>query len=235
MSYSDREENFNQIDFIFEYEQYSNKLIDNQNHYQTDFKQEQPQITIQRFQTLMLNEANTKNIPKTFGNNFKKFMDNLISRNDDLIGRTQISQCMNVFLNKKSKGQQSNYILQDFKTLFSNKICSKWLQFYIENCAFLDLIHSPRIENVEEYILFIEQYLAGARDPDNFISNRQLKKKKEDIKKQMMKEKQDEFFQEQDSNIQFVGQNYDQFSNNHNIDKESELVISAYQSIGQKL
>ncbi|CAD8070182.1 unnamed protein product [Paramecium sonneborni] len=226
MSQSDEEQNFNHIEFNEQYEEYSNIMNNNITHYRTEFKQEKPQVTIQRFQTLMLNEANTKNIPKTFGNNFKKFMDNIILEDKGQINKSEIPQCLDQFLIKKSKGQQSSYILKDFKTLFSNEICSKWFQFYIENCAFLDLLHSNRIENVEEYILFIEQYLAGAQDPENFISNRQLKRKKEEIKIQKAERKLDELILDYDSNIQLLGYNDNQSSNNHKVDDESDFEMS---------
>ncbi|CAD8058477.1 unnamed protein product [Paramecium primaurelia] len=205
MSLWDREDNqnnFKQIDQNYEVDQYSFNQNDNIPNYRTYISYEKENNTIQRFQTLMLKETNTKNIPKTFGNNFKKFMDNILMNQVQQNG-TPIPQNMEMFLNKKNKGQQSTYNLKDFKALFNNEACSKWFQFYIQHCAFLDLIQSNRIENIEEYILFIEQYLTGAQNPEYFIKNRQ-QKKKEAAKQQKIQKKLDEMQLDNDSNIQLI-------------------------------
>ncbi|CAD8158507.1 unnamed protein product [Paramecium octaurelia] len=201
-----QDNNFNKIDSNNEDEQYqytSNEIVP---PLKTYISNEQANMTQFRFYTLINKETNSKNIPKTFGNNFKKFMDNVSSMDGKQKTHPPFPLYMERFLNKKTKGKQSTYTLKDFKALFSNEICRKWFQFYMENCAFLDLIQSNRIENVDEYILAIEQYLVGAQDPDNFLSQRKLKKKQA-AKLQKISMKLDEVAYDYDSNIQLISNN----------------------------
>ncbi|CAK77779.1 unnamed protein product (macronuclear) [Paramecium tetraurelia] len=215
MNYLENEEgqeNLKKIDSNNEDEQYqytSNEIIP---PFKAYISKEQTKMPQQRFYTLINKETNSKNIPKTFGNNFKKFMDNVAIINRGQKSRPPFPQQMERFLNKKNKGKQSTYILKDFQALFSNEICRKWFQFYMENCAFLDLIQSNRIEDVEEFILAIEQYLLGAQDPDNFLLQRK-QKHKEAAKLQKIQMKLDEVKQDYDSNIQFISYNEEQSSN----------------------
>ncbi|CAD8145271.1 unnamed protein product [Paramecium pentaurelia] len=146
-------------------------------------------VQVDRYNTLMEQDADTKNIPKTFGNNFKKFMDNQIQQKKDYFTKYPIPKEMTNFLNKKKTGKQADYTIQDFRELFLNKQSNVWFQFYIENFSFLDLVNSNRIDDPEKYIKFIEQYLAGAKDPLNFISSRPIKNNKQEKKKQKGEEK----------------------------------------------
>ncbi|CAD8060479.1 unnamed protein product [Paramecium primaurelia] len=173
-------------------EEYNGNLLYYQNE-QYCFHTENPklntQVQVDRYQTLMSLDADTKNIPKTFGNNFKKFMEEKIQENEKYFQENPISKQLANFINKKKTSKSADYTIQDFRDIFHCLSTNYWFQFYVENVLFLDLINSNRINDAEIYIKFIEQYLAGAKDPLNFISNRPIKDKKQNFKIKKLNEK----------------------------------------------
>lgn len=103
----------------------------------------------------MSGDADTKNIPKTFGNNFKKFMDDYLKNNKEVF-KDEILKELNNFLNKKKASKSADYTIQDFREIFHCKEINYWFQFYVENGLYLDLINSNRVADPEKYITFIE-------------------------------------------------------------------------------
>lgn len=64
------------------------------------------------------------------------------------------------------------YNLNDFKLLFNDPDSNKLIQFFMEHIYFLDLLWSPKIEDPEARIPFIENFISATRHPDKFIGNR---------------------------------------------------------------
>ncbi|CAD8146169.1 unnamed protein product [Paramecium octaurelia] len=187
-------------------------------------------VQVDRYNTLMEKDADTKNIPKTFGNNFKKFMDNQQEQRKEHFEKNPLPKEMHNFLNKKKTGKQADYTIQDFRELFHNKQSNAWFQFYIENFSFLDLVNSNRIDDPEKYIKFIEQYLAGARDPPNFISSRPIKNNKQEKKKQKREERIEvQSMQQQYHLPQIIEEEQDQVQHqNQNDYEESHQILITY-------
>ncbi|CAK68865.1 unnamed protein product (macronuclear) [Paramecium tetraurelia] len=193
-------------------------------------------VQVDRYNTLMEQDADTKNIPKTFGNNFKKFMDNQLQLSKDYFFKNPIPKEMVTFLNKKKTGKQADYTIQDFRELFQNKQSNAWFQFYIENFSFLDLVNSNRIDDPEKYIKFIEQYLAGARDPSNFISSRPIKNSKQEKKKQKREERIEVQSIHQGYVLpQIIEEEQDQAQHQHQNDYEesNQILINYGREVGQ--
>ncbi|CAD8166265.1 unnamed protein product [Paramecium octaurelia] len=178
-----------------------------QYHFHTQNPKLNTQVQVERYKTLMNQEPNTKNIPKTFGNNFKKFMEDQKKDNQEYFSKNPMQKELSNFINKKKTAKSADYTIQDFRDIFDCHQTNQWFQFYVENVLLLDLINSNRIEDPDIYIIFIEHYLAGARDPLNFISNRPIKSKKQDLKFKKQKEKQKAIQQIQLQNLQNDEQN----------------------------
>lgn len=106
--------------------------------------------------------VDTKNIPKTIGNHFQNYASKLPQKPPRLAA----------FCAKKRQGKQATYGLEDFRTLFLCPIAVGIFRYYIKNGLFLDLLHSNRKRCPEEYINFIEQYLAATYNPRRFRSNK---------------------------------------------------------------
>ncbi|CAD8064564.1 unnamed protein product [Paramecium sonneborni] len=207
-------------------DEYSYSISSIEQFPKTDIPRLNTKVQVDRYKTLMEQDPDTKNIPKTFGNNFKKFMDNQLEIQKDYFTKNPLPKELIIFLNKKKTGKQANYTIQDFRDIFYDSISNKWFQFYIENFCFLDLITSNRIDDPEKYIKFIEQYLAGAKDPIHFISSRPLKKQSKNEKKKNKRDaklKQDEFLDHQDLSIDCE---YHQPSNDHEFEDDSNRQFS---------
>ncbi|CAD8076150.1 unnamed protein product [Paramecium sonneborni] len=213
---SESDHGFQNYDYIEEDDDYNNSFISIERFPNTENPKLNTQVQVDRYITLMELDSDTKNIPKTFGNNFKKFMDAQLEQYKDYFLKNPPPKELINFLNKKETGKQANYTIQDFRDIFHNQFSNTWFQFYIQNFSFLDLINSNRIEDPEKYIKFIEQYLAGAKDPLNFISSRPIKQSKQEKKvnkitlklEQVQQPQKDDDYQDQDSIQQFYVKSY---------------------------
>ncbi|CAK81777.1 unnamed protein product (macronuclear) [Paramecium tetraurelia] len=234
------EQNIEQNKDGLDYEEsceYIKEEYSQQNHFRTQNPKLNTQVQVDRYQTLMNQEFNTKNIPKTFGNNFRKFMEDQKKENKEYFLMNPMQKELINFINKKQTSKSAQYTIQDFRDIFHCHQTNQWFQFYVENVLLLDLINSNRVEDPEQYVKFIEQYLAGARDPLNFISNRPIQDKKQNLKIKKDKEKQKEIQQIQVQNFQYVEQNVevqnqqsDQENNQENFNEFQIMNNQAYVS-----
>ncbi|CAD8200358.1 unnamed protein product [Paramecium pentaurelia] len=124
-----------------------------------------------------------KNLPKLIGNHYYKY----IEQNNI----TKTKGVENFYNSRKIKKDKGNKKAKQISTTISDlrEICKADNQSkttfkrFIKKQLFIDLIHSPKIEDPLKYLDGISTYYAAADEPDKMISSHLLSSKNETLKK----------------------------------------------------
>ncbi|KAM3137527.1 hypothetical protein pb186bvf_010317 [Paramecium bursaria] len=161
---------FDESHIPFEY--YSNQFQQNEYHPHTqNTPNQQPLPTrTQAFLTVAETKYDPKNIPKTIGNYIRRKVQEVEKQGPQFDSKIPIK--LKIFKDKKTKGKQADYKLEDFRDMLSDEPSAKFCRQFFENQIFLEFLYSNRIPDPMTQVAFIEQYLRGTLNPQFFKSNR---------------------------------------------------------------